>query len=151
AGDLQHRRDRVLDDGRDAPGADRPRRHRVAAPVAARRAGAAGDEGGRPGRGGAVRALPLVAVRRVAVVRHDPGPDRAGLVGPVVERRRADRFLRLVPGPPGRARRPGGCVAPPVAGEARSAEGAEAPALTGATTRDRPRRGAEPGPGAVHW
>ena len=80
ADDLQHRRHRVRHDARDAPGARRPRRHRVARALAAGRAGPRWACRARHVRAGPVRPLPLAALRRVAVVRHDarPGPSSAG-------------------------------------------------------------------------
>ena len=74
--------------------------------------GQVGDAGsGDPGAG-AVRPVPLVAVRRVAVLRHHQGSHRARLDPAPLQRVHAHRVVRLVPGPPRRARRAG--LAPPV-------------------------------------
>ena len=78
------------------PARGRGRSCRPAPPAAMRVA-----EGGRR----PVRALPLAALRRVAVVRHHQGPDGARLGAPVLQRVGRDRVVRLVPGPP---RRTGG-------------------------------------------
>ena len=51
---------------------------------------------------GALRPLPLAALRRVAVVRHHPGPGRAGLDAAALQRLGRHRVLRVVPRPPRR-------------------------------------------------
>src|SRR5690606_30292999 len=120
--------DRVRHDARDPPGGRRPRGHGLAGAVAAGRTGEGRHEGPVAGRPRALRVLPLAALRRVAVVRHDQGPDRARLAAPPLERLRTDRVLRLVRGPPRRARGRAP-VASPVPGPSRVAQGAQAPAV----------------------
>ena len=73
AGDVQHRVSRLRHDARDAPGARRPRRHRLARGVAAGEAGPGRDEGAGPVFPDPVRAVPLAPVRRVPVVRREQG------------------------------------------------------------------------------
>src|SRR4029453_11694314 len=75
-------------------------------------------------------AVPLGALRRVALVRHHQGPGRAGLAAGALQRVGRDRVLRVVPGPP-RLGGAGGRVAPPVPRPARPAEGAQAAPMTG--------------------
>ena len=79
-------------------------------------------------RAPAVRPVPLAALRRVALLRHDQGRVRAGLAVHLLQRLDADRVLRVVPRPPSRARRAEG-FAPPVTGEARRAGAAQATAV----------------------
>ena len=99
---------------------------RVRSSAGRRRSGGDADvvEGGcRP-----LRALPLAALRRVPVVRHQQGPDGARLGAPVLQRVRRDRVLRLVPGP-SRRTGDGAALPPPVAGRAGPAGGPQAPAM----------------------
>ena len=89
-----------------------------------------------------VRALPLAALQRVAVVRRREGPRRARLATGALERVDADRVVRVVPRAPRRRRR-GIEVASPVARPARRAPVRQAAAVT--VRRD----GACPGPRAT--
>ena len=68
--------------------------------------------GGGPG---SVRAVPLAALRRVAVVRHHPRAGRARVDAPAQQRVHGDRVVPVVPRAPRRPRG-GGAEPPPVAG-----------------------------------
>jgi nucleoside-diphosphate-sugar epimerase len=104
--------------------------------------------GGHAGAGrrrpGAVRPVPLAALRRVPLVRHEQGAGRAGLGTPRLQRRDGHRVLRVVPGEPPDAGA-GGDVAPPVAGQARPAPRPEAPALKRRPPVPETGRGGTPG------
>ena len=123
--DLQHRRHRVRHDARDA------RRRSSTTPAPGRGCGRCRPAPARlamralAGAGLApVRAVPLAALRRVAVVRHHQGaaPSSAGsrTHSNAVD---GDRVLRVVPRPPRTSWPTRRRLAPPVAGPARAAAG----------------------------
>ena len=133
--DLQRRGGRVRNDARNTPGTRRPCRDWLAPAIVAGRAGAFRDACARVAGPCPVRAVSLVAVQRIAVLRYLSGMRRTRLGAPTLERVDADRVVRVVPHPSARRRR---CrpLSSSVAGTSGRAPTVEGASVTGAGSVD---------------